>query len=87
MILLSLLSAACIVAVGFFASQTAAGLSRDLRRNIFTRVLSFSNNEMDKFSTASLITRTTNDITQIQMLIVIMIRMVFYAPIIGVGAL
>lgn len=85
MILLSLLSAACIVGVGFFASKTAAGLARDLRNQVFTKVLSFSNTEMDKFSTASLITRTTNDITQIQMLIVIMIRMVFYAPIIGIG--
>ncbi|WPC40461.1 ABC transporter ATP-binding protein [Clostridium sp. JS66] len=85
MILISLLSAACIVAVGFFASRTAAGLSRNLRSRIFTKVQSFSNAEMNKFSTASLITRTTNDITQIQMLIVIMIRMIFYAPIIGIG--
>lgn len=87
MLLISLLSAACIVAVGFFASKTAAGLARNLRSKIFTKVQSFSNSEMDKFSTASLITRTTNDITQIQMLIVIMIRMVFYAPIIGVGGI
>jgi ABC-type multidrug transport system, ATPase and permease components len=85
MILISLLSAACIVAVGLFASRTAAGLSRDLRSKVFTKVQSFSNIEMDKFSTASLITRTTNDITQIQTLIVIMMRMVFYAPIIGIG--
>ncbi|EKQ58045.1 MULTISPECIES: ABC transporter ATP-binding protein [unclassified Clostridium] len=85
MILISLLSAACIVLVGLLASRTAAGLSRNLRSKIFSKVQSFSNTEMDKFSTASLITRTTNDITQIQMLIVIMIRMVFYAPIIGIG--
>lgn len=85
MLLVSLLSAVCIVAVGFFASKTAAGLARNLRSKIFTKVQSFSNAEMDKFSTASLITRTTNDITQIQMLVVIMVRMVFYAPIIGVG--
>jgi ATP-binding cassette subfamily B protein len=85
MILISLLSAACIVIVGLLAARTAAGLSRNLRSEIFTKVQSFSNTEMDKFSTASLITRTTNDITQIQMLIVIMIRMVFYAPIIGIG--
>ncbi|AKN29656.1 ABC transporter [Clostridium carboxidivorans P7] len=85
MILISLLSAVCIVAVGFFASRTAAGLSRNLRSRIFAKVQSFSNAEMNKFSTASLITRTTNDITQIQMLIVIMIRMIFYAPIIGIG--
>lgn len=85
MILISLLSAACIVIVGFFAARTAAGLSRNLRSKIFIKVQSFSNVEMNKFSTASLITRTTNDITQIQMLIVIMIRMIFYAPIIGIG--
>jgi ATP-binding cassette subfamily B multidrug efflux pump len=85
MILVSLLSAVCVIAVGFLAAKTAAGLARDLRRLIFSKVLSFSNTEMDKFSTASLITRTTNDITQIQLFIVIMIRMVFYAPIIGIG--
>ncbi|MDP4089673.1 MAG: ABC transporter ATP-binding protein [Bacillota bacterium] len=85
MLLISLLSALCVVVVGFFASRTAAGLSRNLRSKVFTKVQSFSNTEMDKFSTASLITRTTNDITQIQMLVVIMMRMVFYAPIIGIG--
>ncbi|MDP4147114.1 MAG: ABC transporter ATP-binding protein [Bacillota bacterium] len=85
MILISLLSAVCIVIVGYFASRTAAGLARNLRSRIFTKVQSFSNSEMDKFSTASLITRTTNDITQIQTLMVIMIRMIFYAPIIGIG--
>ncbi len=85
MLLISLLAAACTVAVGFLASKSAAGLSKDLRKNIFNKVESFSNAEFDKFSTASLITRTTNDITQIQMLIIIMIRMVFYAPIMGVG--
>lgn len=85
MLLISLLSAACTVMVGFFAAKVAAGLSRDLRKYLFTRVENFSNAEFDKFSTASLITRTTNDITQIQMLTIIMIRMVFYAPIMGVG--
>lgn len=87
MILLSLLSAVCIVIVGFLASKVAAGLAKNLRRLVFTKVESFSNTELDKFSTASLITRTTNDITQIQNLIVIMIRMVFYAPILGVGGI
>jgi len=87
MLLISLLSAACTVLVGFLAARTAAGLSRNLRRGIFTKVESFSNTEFDKFSTASLITRTTNDVTQIQMLVVIMIRMVFYAPIMGVGGI
>lgn len=85
MLLIALISAVCIVGVGFLASRTAAGLARNLRRAVFTKVESFSNAELDKFSTASLITRTTNDITQIQMLIVIMIRMVFYAPIMGAG--
>lgn len=85
MLLLSLLSAACTVTVGFLAAKTAAGFSRNLRKSIFSKVENFSNTEFDKFSTASLITRTTNDITQIQMLVIIMIRMVFYAPIMGVG--
>lgn len=85
MLLISLISAACTVTVGFLAARAAAGLSRNLRKDIFTKVESFSNAEFDKFSTASLITRTTNDITQIQMLVVIMIRMIIYAPIMGVG--
>jgi ATP-binding cassette subfamily B multidrug efflux pump len=85
MLLISLLGAACTIAVGFIAARTAAGLSRKLRKNVFAKVESFSNAEFDKFSTASLITRTTNDITQVQMFVIIMIRMVFYAPIMGVG--
>lgn len=87
MLLISLLSAVCIVMVGFFASRTAAGLAKNLRKAVFKKVEGFSNAELDKFSTASLITRTTNDINQIQMLIVIMIRMIFYAPILGVGGI
>ncbi|MCM0648045.1 ABC transporter ATP-binding protein/permease [Clostridium swellfunianum] len=82
---ISLLSAIATVAVGFLASRTAAGVSRDLRKDVFTKVEQFSNTEFDKFSTASLITRTTNDITQIQMLIVMAVRMIIYAPIIGIG--
>ncbi|MDQ7093703.1 ABC transporter ATP-binding protein [Desulfosporosinus sp. PR] len=85
MLLIALLSAVSTVMVGLLAARMAAGLSRNLRKAVFTKVESFSNTEFDKFSTASLITRTTNDITQIQMLVVIMIRMVFYAPIMGVG--
>ena len=85
MLLLTLLSGACTIAVGFLASRTAAGLSRDLRRNVFERVENFSSTEFDKFSTASLITRSTNDVTQIQMVVIMMMRMVFYAPIIGIG--
>jgi len=82
---LSLFSGACTVTVGYFSSRAAAGLARNLRRDVFTRIESFSNSEIDKFSTASLITRSTNDITQIQMVVIIMIRIVFYAPIMGVG--
>ncbi len=85
MLLVTLLSGTCMIIVGYLAAQTAAGLARDLRRYVFQRVESFSNTEFDRFSTASLITRSTNDITQIQMVVIMMMRMVFYAPIIGVG--
>jgi ATP-binding cassette subfamily B multidrug efflux pump len=85
MLLITLLSGVCTIAVGYLAARTAAGLARDLRRNVFQRVESFSSTEFDKFSTASLITRSTNDITQIQMVVIMMMRMVFYAPIIGIG--
>ncbi len=85
MLLLTLLSGVCTIAVGFLSARTAAGLSRDLRRNVFQRVENFSSTEFDKFSTASLITRSTNDVTQIQMVVIMMMRMVFYAPIIGIG--
>jgi ATP-binding cassette subfamily B protein len=87
MLLLTLLSGACTVVVGYLAARTAAGLARDLRRFVFQKVESFSNAEFDKFSTASLITRSTNDINQLQMVVVMVIRMVFYAPIIGVGGI
>ncbi|MFZ7134402.1 MAG: ABC transporter ATP-binding protein [Eubacteriales bacterium] len=85
MLLISLLSGACAITVGLLASRAAAGFARDVRKSIFKKVESFSKAQFDQFSTASLITRTTNDITQIQMLVVILIRMVFYAPIMGVG--
>ena len=85
MIIITLIGAACSISVGFIAARVAAGLGRDLRRKIFNKVEGFSNTEMDKFSTSSLITRSTNDITQIQNLMVIMIRMVIYAPILGLG--
>ncbi|MFL0195246.1 ABC transporter ATP-binding protein [Clostridium sp. WILCCON 0269] len=87
MLLVSLLGGICTVIVGFLAAKTAAGLARNLRKNIFEKVEGFSNGEFNDFSTASLITRSTNDITQIQMLMVIMIRMVFYAPIMGIGGI
>ena len=73
------------VLVGFFASRVGAGIGRTLREKVFKQVVGFSNAEMDKFSTASLITRSTNDIQQIQMVSVMLLRMVAYAPILGVG--
>ena len=85
MLLISLIAAACSVAVGFLSARIAAGLGKNLRKSIFDKVSNFSNVEFDRFSTASLITRSTNDVTQIQTLMVMMIRMVFYAPIMGVG--
>ena len=87
MLLLTLLSGACTIAVGFLSARVAAGLSRDLRRNVFERVENFSSSEFDKFSTASLITRTTNDITQIQIVVVMGMRMFIYAPIIAIGGI
>ncbi len=87
MLLLSLLSATATILVGFLAARTAAGFARDLRLGIFSRVESFSGQEFDTFSTASLITRTTNDVMQIEMVVVMLIRMVFYAPIIGIGGI
>lgn len=85
MLLITLLGTAASVTVGFLASRTAAGVAHDLRFNVFKKVEQFASAEFDKFSTASLITRTTNDITQIQTVLVMMIRLVFYAPIMGVG--
>lgn len=84
---IALISASCTVTVGFLGARVAAGVCRALRQDVFISVEGFSNAELDRFSTASLITRTTNDITQIQMLIVMMIRMVFYAPIMAVGGI
>lgn len=85
MLLITLLSAACTIVTGYFAARTAAYTARDMRADVFKRVQTFSNPELDKFSPASLITRTTNDITQIQLLIVLMVRMVFYSAILGTG--
>jgi ATP-binding cassette, subfamily B, multidrug efflux pump len=87
MLLLAFASAAASVAVGFLSAWIAARLGRDLRRRLFVRVEDFSNAEIDRFSTASLITRSTNDITQIQMLMVMMFRFVFYAPILATGGI
>jgi len=82
---IAFLSAFCTVIVGLIGARMAAGICRNLRQDVFTRIESFSSAEMEKYSTSSLITRTTNDITQIQQLIVMLIRIVFYAPILGVG--
>lgn len=87
MLFLTLASASASMAVGFISARVAAGLGRDLRRKLFVRVESFSNAEFDKFSTASLITRSTNDITQIQMVMVMMFRFVFYAPLLATGGI
>ena len=87
MVLITLASAACSVTVGYISARIAAGVGRNMRKQLFDRVESFSNTEFDKFSTASLITRSTNDITQIQMLLVMLFRIVFYAPILAVGGI
>lgn len=87
MIGLALIGGISIVLVSFFASKVAASLAKILRKDVFEKVLSFSNVEFDKFSTASLITRTTNDIIQIQTFVVMMLRMIFYAPILGCGGI
>ena len=85
MVAMALLMGAATVLVGFVGARIGAGIGRDLREKIFGRVVRFSNAEMDRFSTASLITRSTNDIQQIQMVSAVMIRMVAYAPILGIG--
>lgn len=85
MIALAFLGMIASVLVGFLASRVGAKAGRDLRGRVFRKVVGFSNNELDHFSTASLITRSTNDIQQIQMLMVMLLRMVLYAPILAIG--
>ena len=85
MVGMALLMGVVTVLVGFFASRVGAGIGRDLRDKVFKRVVRFSNAEMDRFSTASLITRSTNDIQQIQMVSTMLLRIVAYAPILGIG--
>lgn len=85
MLAVALIMAAATIAVGYFASRVGAGIGRDLREQTFENVVQYSNSEMDKFSTASLITRSTNDVQQIQMVTAVFLRMVLYAPIIGIG--
>lgn len=85
MLLFSLLAISCTIAVGYLSARVAAGVGRDLRKGVFEKVTHFAHAELEQFSTASLITRSTNDVTQVQMVIVMLLRMVVYAPIIGVG--
>ena len=85
MLLIALGGIAATILVTFFASRVSAGVAKSMRRDLFHKVESFSSSEFDQYSTASLITRTTNDITQVQMLLVIGIRILCYAPIIGIG--
>lgn len=85
MIMLALLMAAVSVVVSFFSAKVGAGIGRDLRKKVFGNVMKFSNAEMDRFSTASLITRSTNDIQQVQFVSMMLLRMVIYAPIMGIG--
>ena len=75
------------ILIGFLASRTAAGVGRDLRGRVFRKVIGFSNAELDRFSTASLITRSTNDVQQIQFVTVMLLRMVLYAPILAIGGI
>ena len=83
---IAILAALASVGVGFFASRVGAGFARDIRKDVFSKVESFSSGEFNHFSTNTLITRTTNDVQQVQMALVMVLRMVIYAPIIGIGA-
>ncbi len=84
---LAALSMLAAISAAFLSTRISAGLGRDLRNSVYRKVLSFSSNEMNKFSTASLITRSTNDIQQVQMFMMMFFRIVLYAPIIGIGGL
>lgn len=85
MVGMALIMGVATILVGFFGARIGAGIGRDLRGKVFQKVVSFSNAEMDRFSTASLITRSTNDIQQVQMVSAMLIRMIAYAPILGIG--
>ncbi|TCU68139.1 ATP-binding cassette subfamily B protein [Tissierella praeacuta] len=87
MLFIAFLSMAASISVGFISARVSASLGRNLRDKVFRQVTAFSNSEFDDFSTASLITRSTNDIQQVQMFSMLMLRMVFYAPILGVGGI
>lgn len=85
MLLIAVLAMIATIGVGFLGARTAAMLAKNLRSDVFKKALSFSNTEYKKFTTSSLITRTTNDIQQVQMFLVLMLRVIFYAPIVGIG--
>lgn len=87
MLAIALVGAVCTIAAGFLASRVATGYARDLRNAIFEKVENYSLSEFDKFSTASLITRTTNDVQQVQMVMIIFLRMIVLAPIMAIGGL
>lgn len=87
MLAMTLLMVAAAIGVGFIGAKTAAAIGRDLRGKLFTKVIGFSNADINKFSTASLITRSTNDVQQVQQVSVMMLRIVLYAPIIGIGGI
>ena len=87
MLAIALLGSVAAMISAFLSSHVGVGVARDLRKAVFEKVESFSNTEFNKFSTASLITRTTNDITQVQMLMIMLLRIVLFAPMMGVGAL
>lgn len=87
MLAITLLSAVAVVGVGYLASITGAGIGRDLREKVFNRVIRFSSHDIDQYSTASLITRSTNDIQQVQFVTGMMLRLMFYAPILSLGGI
>ncbi|MCR5600775.1 MAG: ABC transporter ATP-binding protein/permease [Ruminococcus sp.] len=86
MFVMAVFMLAAAVCAGFFAARTGAGIGRDLRAKVFKKVIGYSNTEIDKFSTASLITRSTNDVQQIQMVTALLLRVLMYAPILGIGS-
>lgn len=87
MLSLALLAMVVAIGVSFLAARVGSRISRTMRKDVFEKVVSFSNSEFDKFSTASLITRSTNDIQQVQMLIIMLLRMLIYAPILAIGGI
>src|SRR5690606_9526285 len=87
MLLMAALAVICAIVASFLSSKTATGFGRDLRKEIFEKVESFSLEEFDKFGTSSLITRTTNDVNQMQQVVMIMQRMMLRAPLMCIGSI